>query len=154
MPAPLSLNQFKLTNQIGEVMNPANNVIAVRLSSTYTPAGKAGDVVKLNPTEDGDLPVVNPAISGDAGFGVILFNAKKATYAALDVTEIAIDGSIVVMAAATALNRRQLVSWDSVRGYVQATANTLNFIGYTLDEASTTGDLVRVLIRPTSGALA
>ena len=148
------LNQFKLTNQAGETMSATPNVIAVRLSSTYTPVGKAGDVVKLNATEDGDLPVVNPAISGDAGMGVILFNAKKATYAALDVTEIALEGTIVTMVAATALNRRQLVSWDSVRGYVQATANSNNYIGITIDEATTTGDIVRVLIRPTPNALA
>ncbi len=148
------MNQFRLTNQAGEVMNPAANVIAVRMSSTYTPAGKAGDVVKLNPSEDGDLPVVNPAISGDAGFGVILFNAKKATYAALDVTEIAIVGTIVTMVAATNLNRRQLVSWNSLSGYVQATATTQNYIGYTIDEASATGDIVRVVIQPTPNALA
>lgn len=150
----IQLNQFKLTNQIGEPMNPATNVIAVRLSSTYTPAGKAGDVVKFNPTEDGDLPVVNPAISGDAGQGVILFNAKKATYAALDVTEIALQGTIVTMAAAGALSRRQLVSWNSVSGYIQATATNQNYIGITLDEASAAGDIVRVLINPTPNALA
>lgn len=148
------LNQFKLTNQIGEVMNPAANVIAVRLSSTYTPAAQAGDVVKFNATEDGDTPVVNPAISGDAGQAVILFNAKKATYAALDVTEAALTGTIVTMAAAAALNRRQLVSWDSVRRAVQATATNQNYIGYTLDEAAVTGDLVRVFIQPTPNALA
>lgn len=148
------LNQFKLTNQIGEVMNPAVNVIAIRLSSTYSGTAKAGDVVKFNATEDGDLPVVNAAVSGDAGQGVILFNAKKATYAALDVTEIALDGSIVTMAAATALPRRQLVSWNSVSGYVQATATNQNYIGITIDEAAATGDIVRVLIRPTPNALA
>lgn len=148
------MNQFRITDQVGETMSANPNVIAVRLSSTYTPVGKAGDVVKFNATEDGQLPVVNPAASGDAGQGVILFNAKKATYAALDVTEIAIDGSIVTMAAATNINRRQLVSWDSVRGYIQATATNQNYIGYTLDEAAATGDIVRVLIRPTPNALA
>ncbi len=149
-----SLNQFGLTNQAGETMSPSPNVIAVRLSSTYTPVGKAGDVVKFNLTEDGQLPVINPAISGDAGQGVILFNAKKATYAALDVTEIALDGSIVTMVAGTNLNRRQLVSWNSLTGYIQATATNQNYIGYTLDEATATGDIVRVLIRPTPNAAA
>lgn len=148
------LNQFKLSNQVGEVMNPAANVIAVRLSATFSGTAKAGDVMKLNAAEDGDLPVVNAAVSGDAGQGVILFNAKKATYAALDVTEMAMDGTIVTMAAATNLNRRQLVSWNSLTGYVQATATNQNYIGYTLDEAAVTGDIVRVLIRPTPNALA
>ncbi len=148
------LNQFGLTNIAGEVMSPAANVIAVRLSATYTPVGKAGDVVKFNATEDGLLPVVNPAISGDAGQGVILFNAKKATYAALDVTEIALQGTIVTMVASTGINRRQLVSWNSLLGQIQATATSNNYIGITLDEAVTTGDIVRVLINPTPNALA
>lgn len=150
----LSLNQFKLTNQIGETMNPEPNVISVRLCSTYSPAAEAGDVVKFNASENGELPVIQPAISGDAGQGVVLFNAKKATWAALEVIEIALAGTIVTMAAATNLNRRQLVSWNSLSGYVQATATNQNYIGYTIDEATTTGDLVRVFIQPTPNALA
>lgn len=142
------LNQFALTNQEGETMSPGSAVIAVRLSSTYLPAGKAGDVVKLGLTEDGLLPVVTPAISGDSGFGVILFNAKKATYAALDVTEVAIAGNIVTMVAGTGLNRGQLVSWNSLTGKIQATVNTNNYLGITLDEAVVTGDIVRVLLNP------
>ncbi len=140
------LNQFALTNQAGETMSPSPNVIAVRMSSTMSGTVKAGDVVKMNPTEDGQLPVVDKAVSGDSGFGVVLFNAKKATYAALDVTEIALAGSIVTMVAGTAINRSQLVSWNSVSGYIQATA--ANYIGLTLDEAAATGDIVRVLVQP------
>ncbi len=150
----LSLNQFKLSNQIGETMNYETNVISVRLCSTYSPAAEAGDVVKFNATENGELPVVQPAISGDAGQGVVLFNAKKATWQALDIVEIAMLGTIVTMAAATAMSRRQLVSWNSLSGYVQATATNQNYLGYTIDEASTTGDLVRVFIQPTPNALA
>lgn len=140
------MNQFKMVNQVGLVMNPNPSTISVRLSSTYTPVGKYGDVVKFNPTENGDLPVVNPAISGDSGDGVILFNANQATYAALQVAEIGIAGTIVNMTAAAALNRRQLVSWDSVRGGVQATA--ANYLGWTIDEATAQGDVVRVFIQP------
>lgn len=142
------LNQFRITNQVGETMNPNGLTIACRLSSTYTPAGKAGDVVKYNPTEVGDLPVVNPIKEGDSGSLVLLFNAKKATYAALDVTEFGGETSIVTMAAATAINRGQLVSFNTLSGQVQSTASTNNYFGYTLDIASVTGDIVRVLVQP------
>lgn len=141
------LNQFQLTNQAGETMSPSTAVIAVRMSSTMTGTVAAGDVVKYNPTEDGQVPVVDKAVSGDAGNAVILFNAKKATYAALDITEAAIDGNIVTMVAGTGMNRGQLVSWNSLTGKIQATVNTSNYIGTTLDEAVVTGDIVRVLLR-------
>ena len=142
------LNQFRITNQVGEVMNPNVATLAFRLSSTYSVAAKAGDVVKFAPTEVGDLPVVTPVLEGDSGIAVLLFNAKKATYAALDVTEFGASGSIVTMAAATALNRGQLVSFNQLSKQVQATASTNNYIGYTLDIASVTGDIVRVHISP------
>ena len=142
------LNQFRISNQVGETMNPNEGTLAFRLSSTYTPAGKAGDVVQFAPTETGDLPVVSPALQGGSNMGVILFNAKKATYAALDVTEFGIVGSIVTMAAAGALNRGQLVSWDPTRGQIQATASTNNYLGFTLDIAVNAGDIVRVKLSP------
>lgn len=142
------LNQFRITNQIGEVMDPNGCTLAFRLSSTYTPAAKAGDVVKFAPTEVGDLPVVAVPGQGDPNMAVVLFNAKKATYAALDVTEFGVSSSIITMAAAGALNRGQLVSWDPTRGQIQATANTNNYLGYTLDIAVNAGDIVRVHISP------
>lgn len=140
------LNQFKLSNIAGEVMNVNPSTIAVRLASTYTPAGKAGDVVKLSAAEAGDAPVVVPAVSGDSGIGVILFNAKKATYAANDMAEIALANSIITMVASTGMNRSVLVAWNSVSGQVQST--TGNYVGITLDIASATGDIIRVLLQP------
>lgn len=140
------LNQFKLTNSVGEVMNVNPSTIAVRFSSSLVGTVKAGDVVKFSATEVGDLPVVVQAVSGDSGDGVVLFNAKKATYAANDVTEIAMDGSMVTMTAGTAINRRVLVAWNSVSLSLQSTSG--NYLGYTLDIATTTGDIVRVFVLP------
>ena len=142
------LNQFRITNQVGEVMNPNVATLEFRLSSTYSVAAKAGDVVKFAPTEVGDLPVVTPILEGDAGIAVVLFNAKKATYAALDVTEFGAAGSIVTMPAAGALNRGQLVSFNQSSKQVQATASTNNYLGYTYYIASNAGDIVRVHITP------
>ena len=142
------LNQFRITNQVGEVMNPNVGTLAFRLGATYSGTAKAGDVVKFAPTEVGDLPVVTAVLEGDAGIAVVLFNAKKATYAALDVTEFGAAGSIVTMAAFGALNRGQLVSYNKAAGQVQATASTNNYFGYTLDIASNQGDIVRVHVSP------
>lgn len=140
------LNQFKLTDNVGEVMNVNPSTISVRMSKDMVGTVKAGDVVKLVASEVGDLPVVTKAVSGDSGLGVVLFNAKKPTYAAYDVTEIALASSIITMTAGTALNRAQLVSWNSVSLSLQATSG--NYIGFLLDVASATGDIVRVFVQP------
>jgi hypothetical protein len=140
------MNQFKLTDIAGEVMNVNPSTISVRISKDFATTLKAGDVVKLVASEAGDAPVVTEAASGDAGFGVILFNAKKATYAAYDMVEIALAGSIVGMVASTGMNRAQLVSWNSVSHKIQSTSG--NYIGYTLDIASASGDIVRVFVQP------
>lgn len=140
------LNQFKTAEGAGICMSPNPSTINVRLSPSFVGTAKAGDVVKLSATDVGALPVVVAAVSGDAGYGVILFNAKKATYAANDVTEIALAGSIVTMIASTGFNRGTTVAWNSVSGNVQST--TGNFIGTSLDIAGVTGDIVSVFIQP------
>lgn len=140
------LNQFKTAEGAGIVMNPNPSTINVRLSSSFVGTAKAGDVVKLAATDVGSLPVVVAAVSGDAGYGVILFNPKKATYAANDVTEIALAGSIVTMIASTGFNRGTTVAWNSVSGQIQST--TGNFIGTALDVAGVTGDVVSVFVQP------
>ena len=139
-------NQFKLTNNVGELMNSNSCAISVRLASGFVGILKAGDVVKFN-SDTGDLPVVTQALSGDSGNGVIIFNAKKATYAANDVFEIALSGSIISMAAATGISARAtLCAYNSVSGYVQSTSG--NYLGYNLDIASVTGDIIRIFVQP------
>lgn len=141
-----NMNQFGLTFQPGEKMNPNGQAISVRISANESATLVPGDVVEFTPTEAGDLPVVDKAESGDSGCGVILFNAKQGTFVANDVCEIAMLGSIVTMAAATNLNRGINVGYNSVSGYIQSTSG--NYIGQTIDIASATGDIVRVLVSP------
>lgn len=140
------LNQFKLTNMVGELMNPGANTLAVRLISTLSGTVKAGDVLKLAATEAGDAPVMDKAVSGDSGHAVVLFQAKKATFAANEMIEVTFAGGIVSMAANGTINRGSLVSWNSVSGLLQST--TTNYIGYALDVASASGDIIRVFVQP------
>ncbi len=146
-----NLNQFALTNQPGEVMNVNPSTIAVRISKDQVGTLIAGDVLKWHATEVGDLPVMQKAVSGDSGRAVILFNPKKGTYAANDVVEVGISGTIVTMAAATNLNRGINVAYNSVSGQIQSTSG--NYIGWTLDIASVTGDIVRVHVSPLLSAV-
>ncbi|RTL04663.1 hypothetical protein EKK58_10155 [Candidatus Dependentiae bacterium] len=146
------LNQFGLTNELGAAMNVNPSTISVKISKDF--AGLAADgtaiytgyALKFVASEASDMPVMTEAASADQADAVVLFNAKKAAYEANDIVEVALVGSIVTMQAGTAMNRRQLVSWNNVSHKIQAT--TTNYLGYTLDIASATGDIVRVLIQP------
>ena len=140
------LNQFKLTNILGELMNPGGNTISGRLISTLSGSVKAGDVLKLAATEAGDAPVFDKAVSGDSGHGVVLFQAKKATFVANDMVELTLAGGIISMAANGTINRGSLVSWNSVSGLLQSTSG--NYIGYALDVANASGDIIRVFVQP------
>lgn len=127
-------------------MNVNPSTISVKLASTLSGTVKAGDALKFSTTEAGDLPVMDKAASADLTKAVVIFNAKKATWAANEVVEVALAGSIINMEASTAINRGTLVSWNSVSQKIQTT--TTNYIGYTLDIASASGDIVRVFIQP------
>lgn len=141
-----SLNQFGLTDQIGETMNVNPSTISVKLSKDMVGTVKAGDALKWVAAEVGDLPIMTNAVSADQTYAVVLFNAKKATYAAKDVVEVALAGSIVTMAANGAISRGALVSWNSVAAQAQST--TTNYLGYSLDIASTAGDIISVFVQP------
>jgi hypothetical protein len=140
------LNQFSLTDHAGEKMNPAGLSIDVRISKDEASYYEAGNVLKFVPSEAGDCPVVEIITAGDAGDGVLLFNAQKSKRYKNEMVEFAMLGSIVSMVAATAMNRDVSVAFDPATGYVSSTTGSR--IGKTLDIASATGDIVRVLINP------
>lgn len=140
------LNQFKMSDQVGQLMNPNANTISVRLSKDMVGTVKAGDVLKFIATETGDCPVMGKAASADIVDAVVIFQAKKATFAANDIIEVAMLGSIISMVAGAAINRGVAVSWNSVSGKLQST--TTNHLGKLLDISTADGDIVRVQIQP------
>lgn len=145
---PFQMDQFDIKNQQGIKMNPNGQAIEAKVSkdlSSTTPF-EAGYAAKFHATEAGDLPVITPISAGEAGDGVVLFNMKKSKRYALDVVEFALDGSIVGMVASTGINRGVAVAFNPSTHYVTTTTGAR--IGKTLDIASATGDIVRVLICP------
>lgn len=141
-----NMNQFKMTDQPGEVMNVNPSTIDVRISKDQAGSILPGEVLRFSPTEVGDLPVMERAVSGDSGRAVVLFNAKKYSFVANDVVEVAFQGSIITMIASTGINRGINVGFNSVSGQIQSTSTS--YIGYTIDIASATGDIVRVFVSP------
>jgi hypothetical protein len=140
----LNLNQFKLSSNIGEVMNPAANTIQAQVLSSLAAASYyyAGDVVAFG-TGSGDMPMVRKVSTG-CGVGVILFNAKKAKYSANDIVSVALDGTIVTMQASSLIMRGDIVGWGSTGVSTVASGNG---IGIALDIAATATDIIRVEIK-------
>ncbi len=140
-----NLNQFKLTNNVGEVMNPAANVIQATVLSSLSASSYyiAGQVVAFG-TGTNDMPTVRLVTTG-CGIGVIVFNAKKDKYYANDICGIALNGTIITMLAASAIMRGDTVAHGTTAGYIN-TITTGNGIGKALDIAVAANDIIRVLI--------
>ena len=150
----LNLTQFALTNIAGEPMNIDPMKISARIVSTSNPTStylQGGDFVTYHPTEVGSLPVVQQAVSGGICDGMIIFNAKKNAYSALDICEIALAGSIMTAIAGSTFNRGALLNYvpgtaANTIGYVYSTTSN-NYVAEALDIASAAGQIVKVRIR-------
>jgi hypothetical protein len=149
-----NLNQFKLSNIAGLVMNPAANVIQAQVLSTLGTASYyvAGQVVAFG-TASGDIPTVRAVTTG-CGMGIITFNAKRDKYYGNMVCGVALDGSIITCVAGAPIMRGQPVAYGSVTSNVayvtglSIVPNAATFgIGIALDIASAADDIIRVLIK-------
>jgi len=144
MGVSFNLNQFKLGQNIGELMNPGANVIQAQVLPSLSTASyySAGDVVTFGSTTTGDLPQVKK-ISTGCGMGVIVFNMKKDKFYANEIVGVALDGSIISMWAATAISRGDVVSYGTSG---LGTITSGYGLGIALDTCSTQG-LCRILIK-------
>ena len=146
-----NMNQFNLTNNVGEVMNPAANVIQCIVNPSLA-AGTyymAGQVVSLS-TATSDTPAVQAAAAAH-GIGVIVFNERTNQYSAKNVCGVALDGSIITMQAAAVIARGQVVGYgstfsDGTAVGVSAMGSGVG-IGVALDAATSATDIFRVLIK-------
>ncbi len=140
-----NLNQFGLTDKAGKTMNVNPNTIAARVSKDIAAALNPGDGVKFVTTEVGAAPVVTIIAAGDYVDGIVLDNPRQASFAAKQMVEIGMPGTIVTMTAGAAFNRGD-VYYDPATGYVCGTSGTIRH-GRSLDIASAVGDIVRVEIK-------
>jgi len=141
------LDMIQPGNSAGLVMNPGANVIQARINpNSATAQFTPGTAVVLSPSVVGDLPVVDICPSGSSGRGVIVYDPILSQQLPGQVVLVAMLGSIVTMAASTAINRQVNVGYNSVSGQIQSTSG--GYIGYTLDIAVNPGDIVRVQIMP------
>lgn len=149
-----NLNQFKLSNIAGLVMNPAANVIQAQVLSTLGTASyySAGQVVAFG-TATGDIPTVRAVTTG-CGVGIITFNAKRDKFYGNMICSVALDGTIVTCVAGAAIMRGDVVGYGSTTSNVPNVTTISNAggatgrgIGIALDIAAAADDIIRVLIK-------
>ena len=142
-----SINQFAQTDVRGRVdlMGMGNNVISAVINSEVSGKVYSGDAVEIIATSKG-LPEVKPLTSTGYTFGFVRYNAKRAELAAGDRVELAIDGAVMVMAAASAIKAGEKVAYDYSTGLIAKAGNSDLVVGVALEAiaADSTG---RVLIK-------
>jgi hypothetical protein len=146
-----NMTQFKLTDVIGQAMNPNQNTIQAQIDSAQgtTPA-YAGDAVAFG-TTTGSMPTVNITTLG-SGIGVILYNPKADKFTSGMMVTVGLKGSIVNMRAGGAITRGAVVEYNITSGdvgtvQVPAGGRTKG-IGICIDKATAINDVVRVLLDP------
>lgn len=154
MAVDTNINQFKQGRAVGDLdLNFFGG--ASTISCRYSPEGTgdliAGEAVKL--LDLGADDVVGPPIidkrAGDttAIYGVVIRSLKQSAFAPGAMVEIAIEGSVMFLRAGAELARGVKVSAvKATSGNIQA-IGTKAYLGYTLDKAANTSDIVRVFLK-------
>jgi hypothetical protein len=110
--------------------------------------------VQFNPTEVANSPVVTVAASGGIIDGVILFNAKKNQYNALDVMEIAQGSAVITVQSGASFNRGAKLNYvpGTTVGQLGSVFSTTSniFAAQALDIATAAGQVIRVIVNATA----
>lgn len=141
------INQFAQADVRGRVdlMGMGNNVISAVINSEVSGNVYSGDAVEILATSKG-LPEVKPLTSTGDVFGFVRYNSKKVAYVAGDRVELAIDGAVMVMAAASAVKAGDMIAYDYSTGLISKATTGDVIVGMAIDAiaADTTG---RVIIK-------
>jgi hypothetical protein len=146
-----TLNQFAQTSNLGmlDLQSRGGTVISVAVSSNIgTGTLVAGQPVKLDTAQTGGVPQVLPCTSdADPVFGFVNFSLKDQSFASGARLEIALVGCVMFMNSNAAITRGAPVEIDiTAAGNVGPSAGINPIVGYALDSASATGQLLRVFI--------
>ncbi|MDY3907213.1 MAG: DUF2190 family protein [Candidatus Enterosoma sp.] len=141
------INQFDQTDVRGRVdlMGMGNNVISAVINSEVEADVYSGDAVEILATSKG-LPEVKPLTNLGKVFGFVRYNAKKVKLGAGDRVELAIDGTVMVMAASEAINAGEEIAYNYSTGLIAPASSGNVVVGIAIDAiaADSTG---RVIIK-------
>lgn len=142
----VSLNVFRPVEVKGDVKNKNYGFrIDGKVYTSETGTLVPGTAVKLVDTSGDNLDFAVAAADDDI-FGIVEYEAaKKNSYVADDFLTVASQGSIIVLEASTGIARGANVEYVASGAKVK-THSTGKSIGKALTKATTSGDLIKVLL--------
>lgn len=149
-PPSLNPNQFAGSTLLGMLDGLAPNLVRSGAMDLTSPTpGYAGQLVKLVAQSSSNAaPKVIPITADtDLAVGVVLFDIKSPTFAAGDRCELAQEADVYMYATGAVTQGAQVSPDVTTVGGVQATASGKAIIGYALDGASASGQLIRVRVK-------
>lgn len=150
----LQLNQFTESAIQGQIdlKGFGSNIISARVSNSASGALMPlvpGQAVKVA-NEAGGVPSVLPLASNtDVTNGFVVYNVKDISYAADSRLEVALFGTVQYMTSGGAINRWanvEVVYNASGGGTVITSAGTNPIVGFAVDQATASGQIIRVYI--------
>lgn len=132
----MALNQFAQSVMKGMVdLTVFNQIITVQHKTGESTALSSGDLVKLDPTANGSVPVVVAASADtDIPYGVAILNPMRQETEGGQYLEVAAVGSTIYVEVAGALNRGAEITYSS-KGVFKAAVSGDVVIGKLIDEA-------------------
>lgn len=155
----LNPNQFIPTPYVGMLDQRFNyNTKSVQIDSSQATVLYSGSAVKVVSGSGAGVPkVIACAANSDEVFGFINWQLKDVSYAAGQPVEISQKGNVLYLYATTAIATGQQVTLDltTVGGVGAAVGSSgANIIGFSLDQATAAGQLVRIELSCPSFAFA
>lgn len=153
------MNQLTNAPILGGVdLIPTPNVVSAQILSTSTAPLQNGSAMKLVTGTSGSILV--DACTGPTDgpvFGIIPYNERKNLYKANDLCEIACSESYVYLLSSAAVVRGTKVATTAATTSADPTvatdATSAHYItGIAVDEASASGQLIRIKISPSQNA--
>lgn len=142
--SPNQFSQTEIQGQLDFLLN--NNVIAGMVDTTQATALVAGQAVKIVNGPSKIPTFVALAANTDQTFGFVVRNLKNQSFGTLQAFEIALNDSVMYMTSDAAINRGAAVEVSYTDNTVITSAGINPVVGYALDQATASGQLIRVYI--------
>lgn len=143
-----NISQFSQTPVQGEVdLSFHGSVISGQVDAAQVNALVPGQPVKLATTGGGVPKVIGLAANTDQSFGFIAYNLKDIAFPANAACEVAMFGTVMHMTTGGAITRGNSVEVVYTASTVITSGGTNPVIGFALDKATGSGQLIRVFIQ-------
>lgn len=142
--SPNQFSQTEIQGQLDFLLN--NNVIAGMVDTTQATALVAGQAVKIVNGPSKIPTFVALAANTDQTFGFVVRNLKNQSFGTLQAFEIALNDSVMYMTSDAEINRGAAVEVSYTDNTVITSAGINPVVGYALDQATASGQLIRVYI--------